>query len=56
MNYVSFLNLGNPVRWNFCRANGVNANIVYEFCTCQQATGCQRQVVFPPAPLECKAQ
>ena len=37
MNYVSFLSadVTNP-RWNFCRANASNANIVYEFCTCQQ--------------------
>jgi len=57
MNYVSFLSadINNP-RWNFCRSNSVNANVVYEFCTCQQATGCQRQVYFPPAPQECKTQ
>lgn len=58
-NYLSILlNPSAPAttRWNFCRANGVNANIVYEFCTCQQAAGCQRQVAFPAAPLECKTQ
>lgn len=59
LNYISILiNNTNPAntRWNFCRANDANANIVYEFCTCQQAAGCQRRVTFPPAPLECQTQ
>ena len=59
MNYLSFLDGGvnvSQARWNFCRKNGVNANIVYEFCTCQQVAGCQRQRAFPAAPLECQSQ
>ena len=43
-------------RWNFCRANGVNADVVYEFCSCQQTSTCQRGVSLPAAPLECKTQ
>lgn len=56
MNFVSFLATpGNP-RWSFCHANSVNQNVVGDFCTCQQAGSCQRNLSYPNPAGECVAQ
>ena len=50
--YISYLNLSNPPRWNLCRRNSINSNIVLEFCGCQSVTGCA-PVSFTPPVSDC---
>ena len=50
--YISYLNLSNPPRWNLCRLNSINANIVRDFCACS-SMGTDCHVPFTPPASDC---